>query len=125
MNTSLIAIRLLSVAELAADAEVAQIIPAGGNSSAARSRANICGNCPLVPPAVRALHARTRARRLPARARRLRPPRPQRLLVLQPPGAPSRMPSVEESELEAGLAEDSWPVMPEISYTEQRTSASL
>jgi len=47
-----------------------------------------------------------------------------------PPGAPSRMPSVEESELEAGfgLAEDSRPGptgLSEISYTEQRTSASL
>ena len=47
-----------------------------------------------------------------------------------PPGAPSRMPSVEESELEAGfgLAEDSRPGptgLAEISYTEQRTSASL
>ena len=51
-------------------------------------------------------------------------------LELEPPDAPSRMPSVEESELEAGfgLAEDSRPGptgLAEISYTEQRTSASL
>ena len=54
----------------------------------------------------------------------------QRELELEPPDAPSRMPSVEESELEAGfgLAEDSRPGptgLAEISYTEQRTSASL
>ena len=52
-----------------------------------------------------------------------------RLEVEPPPGAPSRMPSVEESELEGrlaeNLAEDSWPAQPEISCTEQRTSATL
>ena len=90
MNTSLIAIRLLSVAEPTANAAVAQTTPAGGAGKAARTRANICGNCTLVPPAVRALHARTRARRLPARARRLRPPRPPRLLVLPPARPPAR-----------------------------------
>ena len=42
------------------------------------------------------------------------------------PDAPSRMPSVEESELEAALAEDSGPGPTEtISHTVQRNSASL